>query len=610
MKHFLKDIELFIFVLAILTNELLVRVFCKLTIFNSSILLEIFFCLCIYFVFSLFKTKIKNILLVITLIIYTFYSFGQTMHYAFFKSFFSLSKLSVISELKDVLGEVLTKLEFKYLLFLLPLILFIFFINKYKEEINYKLPNKILFSITFIAMLLIVRWSYFNKYEIEDENSLIDITTDAYLYNNLNSDLKFYNKFGSFEYLLKDIERLDEKESLISVDEIFKITNFILKNKGSRSVLEGTYKGKNLILILCESLCPEAIDKDLTPTLYKLANEGTYFTNYYAPLYPSNTCDSEFISQTGQIPSIDYGTTSKIFGDNYYPYALANLFKNAGYGVKSFHSNTKEFYNREVLHNSFGFEYLYDLDDLGLEFNGEEYNNWIDDARLFEKVVENTDTSKPFYDFIISASGHFPYYSGREEIIDNYEVARSLYPNVPKQVCYYYAAQMKLDEGLEILINDLKKNNLLDDTVIILFGDHYPYGIDHEDTYDYFFGDLENSYDIYKTPLIIYDSLKEGQVNNTLASTFDIFPTITSLFDLDDLGAYTVGEDLFVEDDERFVLFPDYSVLANNFYYDSLSSTMIGKDTNGILELAHQHYKYSQEILSSDYYSLIKKKKR
>ena len=532
------------------------------------------------------------------------------MHYAFFKSFFSLSKLSVISELKDVLGEVLTKLEFKYLLFLLPLILFIFFINKYKEEINYKLPNKILFSITFIAMLLIVRWSYFNKYEIEDENSLIDITTDAYLYNNLNSDLKFYNKFGSFEYLLKDIERLDEKESLISVDEIFKITNFILKNKGSRSVLEGTYKGKNLILILCESLCPEAIDKDLTPTLYKLANEGTYFTNYYAPLYPSNTCDSEFISQTGQIPSIDYGTTSKIFGDNYYPYALANLFKNAGYGVKSFHSNTKEFYNREVLHNSFGFEYLYDLDDLGLEFNGEEYNNWIDDARLFEKVVENTDTSKPFYDFIISASGHFPYYSGREEIIDNYEVARSLYPNVPKQVCYYYAAQMKLDEGLEILINDLKKNNLLDDTVIILFGDHYPYGIDHEDTYDYFFGDLENSYDIYKTPLIIYDSLKEGQVNNTLASTFDIFPTITSLFDLDDLGAYTVGEDLFVEDDERFVLFPDYSVLANNFYYDSLSSTMIGKDTNGILELAHQHYKYSQEILSSDYYSLIKKKKR
>ena len=150
----------------------------------------------------------------------------------------------------------------------------------------------------------------------------------------------------------------------------------------------------------------------------------------------------------------------------------------------------------------------------------------------------------------------------------------------------------------------------MDDTVIILFGDHYPYGIDHEDTYDYFFGDLENSYDIYKTPLIIYDSLKEGQVNNTLASTFDIFPTITSLFDLDDLGAYTVGEDLFVEDDERFVLFPDYSVLANNFYYDSLSSTMIGKDTNGILELAHQHYKYSQEILSSDYYSLIKKKKR
>ena len=611
IKNYFKDnIELLVFTLAILINELLVRKFCKLTVFNSSLFLELIACLCLSFILSIFNKKTRNIMSIILLAIYTIYSFAQTVHYAFFKSFFSLSKLSVASELKDVFGEVLTKLEFKHLLFLLPLFIFVFFVAIFKQEnSNFKVSKKILLSLTFIFILLFTKQSYLDKYEVEDEDSLTDITSDVYLYNNLNSNLKFYNKFGSFEYIIKDIERLDEDESPLTVKEVSEITNFIQKNKGDRSDLENSYKGKNLILILCESLCPQGIDEKLTPTLYKLANEGTYFTNYYAPLYPSNTCDSEFISQTGQIPSIDYGTTSKIFGDNYYPYALASLFKNNGYSVRSFHSNTKQFYNREVLHNSFGFEYLYDGDDLGLEFIGEEYNNWIDDSKVFSQVLDYTDTSKPFYDFIISASGHFPYYEGREEILENYEIAKTVYPNVPDQVCYYYAAQMKLDEALEILLNDLTENNLLDDTIIVLFGDHYPYGIDHEDTYDYFFGNLENSYDLYKTPFIIYDSTKTGEKSSTLASTFDVYPTITSLFGLDDTNAYTVGEDLLVEDDNRFVLFPDYSVLGENFYYDSLSSTITGEDTNGILELANKHYKYSQEILASDYYALVDKNK-
>ena len=88
--------------------------------------------------------------------------------------------------------------------------------------------------------------------------------------------------------------------------------------------------------------------------------------------------------------------------------------------------------------------------------------------------------------------------------------------------------------------------------------------------------------------------------------TFDIFPTITSLFNLDDSKAYTVGEDLFYKDDDnRYVLFPDYSVLANNFYYDASSQTLIGKDINNILIKAKNHYKYSQIILASNYYQLV-----
>lgn len=586
----------------LLLDELLVRIFCNLNILNQAVLLEIIACLCLSFILSLFKPKLRNILSSLILLIYTIYSFAQTMHYAFFKSFFSLRKLSIIGELKDVTNEAITKLEIQYLLFLLPIILFFLYIKKMpKKEYSYPTIGKIIISVVCIFFLVLIKDVMLEEY---NENTS-DITSDSYLYNNINNNLRFYNEFGSFEYIIKDAQRLKVKDSDYTLKDIVEINDFIKESKREKSDLQGIYEGKNLILILCESFGPQSIKEDLTPTLYKLSKEGTYFTNYYAPLYPSNTNDSEFMSQTGMMPSIDYGTTSKDFGDNLYPYALANLFKQEGYSVNSYHSHVKSFYSRETLHNSFGFEYLYDKEDLGLVLDGKEFNNWIDDSLLFEKVIENTDTSKPFYDFVITTSGHMPYYSGRKEIIENYNKVKKLYPTIPDQAAYYYAAQMKLDEGIKVLLEKLEEKGVLEDTVIMLFGDHYPYGIDHQDTLNYFYGKLENSYDIYKTPFIIYDPTSKGEENNTLSSTFDIFPTITSLFNLDDFKAYTVGEDLFVQDDNRYVLFPDYSVLADDFYYDASSQTIIGKNTSNILDMAAKHYKYSQIILSSNYYQLI-----
>lgn len=516
-------------------------------------------------------------------------------------------KLGMINELKDVSNEVLSKLEFKHLLFLLPIIIFIVFLILYKQEKdNVSIKKKIIIATLAIFSLLLTKDALLDKYEIEDENTIDDITSDIYLYNNVNNNIRFYSKFGSFEYLIKDIERLDVEEMALTMKDYYEISSFIKENKREKSDKQGIYEGKNLVLILCESFGPQAIKEDLTPTLYKLKTEGTYFTNHYAPLYPSNTNDSEFISQTGMMPSIDYGSTYKEFNSNYYPYSLANLFKNNGYSVNSYHSHTKDFYNRVTFHNSFGFEYLYDKDDLGLTLDGKVYNNWIDDFLLFEKAIDNTDTTNKFFDFIITTSGHLPYYSGRKEIQDNYKIVRELYPDIPEQEAYYYAAQMKLDEGIEVLLNKLEEKGVLEDTIIILFGDHYPYGIKDEDTIESLYGNLENDYEMYKTPFIIYDSTKQGETKDTLSSTFDIYPTITSLFNLDDSRAYTIGEDLFVENDERYVLFSDYSVLADSFYYDATCQEVIGNDTNNILEKAKNHYKYSQEILSSNYYQLFK----
>ncbi len=550
------------------------------------------------------NAKLKTIVSIILATIDTVYSFAQTMHYSFFKSFFSLKKLTIINELKGVSDEIFTKFDLKYFLFLIVFLFFIFLIKISKTTYKTKLKD-ITISIVLISIAIVCRHIYVQQYALKTDELTVDVQSDSFLYHNITSNMHFYEKFGTCEYIVQDLKRLKNKTS-ITTDELNEITNFIVESKKEKSASASKYEGKNLILVLCESFGPQAINEQLTPTLYMMSTKGTYFTNFYSPLYPSNTNDAEFITQSGQVPSIDYGTTSKEFGQNYYPYALANLFRNKGYSAYSFHSHEKEYYNREQLHNSLGFEFLYDDSDLEISVDGIKYSHWIDDSELFEKAIEYTDFSKPFYDFIITTSGHIPYSSNRIEIQDNYQKVKNLYPSMPEEEAYYYAAQMKLDQGLEKLITLLKQKNELDDTIIIIFGDHYPYGIYDGDSYNDMYGSLENTYDLYKTPFIIYDSNTDGEINATLSSTFDVYPTITSLFNLDDSKAYTVGQDLFNNSNDGLVLFSDHSVLTKDFYYDSNTSVIYGTDKNNLLDIANKHYKYSQEILACDYYKLVK----
>lgn len=607
IKEYLKEnLYLLVFVISIFTSELLVRYFCGLgnSVFlsKSGLFFNTIYLLLITSLISLFDNKFKKIISSIILALYSFYNFAQTIHYYFFKTFFSFKKLTAINELNGVMNEVVMKFEFKHLLFLLPFLIYLLVVILHKDQNNKYSIKPAMCMIVISFLIYFVGNAFFNNYI--DKNSSDDINGDSFLYKEFNSRIDYYDRFGSFSYIVRDI-----KETILSFNkdltskEIEEINEFI-SNSGKNIQNNSIYENKNLILILCESFSNKAIDENLTPTLYRMTQDGAYYSNFYAPLYPSNTCDSEFIVLTGMIPSIEYGTTSKEFADNYYPFALPNLFKEKGYSVNSYHSFDKAFYNREELHSSLGFDYFYDRNDLGI-FTDEDtdYINWPDDKELFEKAIDNTDLDSLFFDFIITASGHLPYYVERDELWENYNKVISIYPEISEQEAFYYASQMKLDEGLQTLINLLEENNLLEETVIILFGDHYPYGLDDatlKDMYD----DIE-TYQIYQTPMIIYGADSQKGENNNLASTFDLYPTIVSLFNLN-IGmneGYIVGNDLSNGYSENeIVLFSDYSVLGNNFYYNSSNGVIEGEDTNNLIELSKNYFKYSQMMLAGDYF--------
>ena len=432
----------------------------------------------------------------------------------------------------------------------------------------------------------------------------------------MQNRIRFMDRFGMLEYNIMDLE-MTLKPSKVEYDEkmMGELDEFVKRHSGRKiNEMSDVFKGKNLILILCESLDENAIRKDITPTLYKMATEGVYFSNHYAPIYQVATGDSEFIANTGMLPSIDYGTTSYTFNLNSYPYALANLFKDNGYDAKSFHSYTANFYNRESIHESFGYSVFYDMDKLGLE-RWEDYkdtSNWIEDEKLFDKVLDYTDTDGPFFDFVVTVGGHMPYYSSRSELKDNYEYISSLekYQNLSDESKYYLSAQMLLDQGLEKLLEELKDKNLLEDTIIWMFADHYPYGIKSDAAKKELLSYREGE-DIYRVPMLIYgDNLNSLRVN-TYSSTFDIYPTLLNMFGIESDGYY-VGSDIF-GDDLHMVIFEDRSILTDRFYFDAdedilsaVGDDKIDKsDTEYYLECdkkVNDIFEYGQKILLSDYY--------
>lgn len=328
-------------------------------------------------------------------------------------------------------------------------------------------------------------------------------------------------EFGATEYIKRDIST--------SLNTVFKKAS-----KEEKEMMEGWFKplenneysdvlsGKNLIFIQAESLTNKAIDPVLTPTLYKMTQEGIYFDNFYAPLYPANTNDSEFIFQTGLMPSIEGATTSYKCDENFFPYSLASLFKKEGYNANSYHSFFGDFYNRNVMHETLGFDNFYSVEDL-LNQHEEELkggNFWVDDLELVKAYEENAP-EEPYYSFIITASGHMPYSEERKGLEEKFEIVKEHWRDkYNDEIAYYEATQMLLDDALKYLVEQNP------DTVIIIVGDHYPYGLSEESQ------ELFLEKEFLHVPFIIYNSGLEAKTFSQVRSSFDVFPTISNLFGL------------------------------------------------------------------------------
>lgn len=536
-----------VFIICLLLFDFLLKFYAKIPMFAlKSIAFTVSFA-CGLLIFSyFFKIKTAKRIQVFFVFLAFILTFTNAIHFRFFNTFFTFTSLQAVGEAKDFSNEVLAVLDPKYLLLFVPILSLVYF--NLKTEINdFKLKHVLL---THFVVLLI---SYMTPFAFFDQDESIS-NDEFYLYDHLQNRVLSVQRFGFYTYTKQDLMNtlFAKRRDDVTIDEIDQYFEKYLKSVEDNYVT-GVFEGKNLILIQAESLGINTIDPIITPTLYHMQNNGLSFENFYAPLYNGSTSDTEFVTLTGQLPSLDFGTTFINFYENDFRYSLGKTFLNNGYNVNSYHANHASFYNRENMHPSLGFD-LYDSERLGLDV-------LASDKELFEKYLAQIP-SDPFVSLLITVTGHSPY-QNRPELEENFLKIRDLekYENYDDSVIYYLAAQMYFDQALTLLVDDLNEQGLLDDTVIVIYGDHQP-KLDINIFRSTLGSGLNNDYELSRVPLIIYNSSVEPQRLDNLMASVDLWPTLANMFGFTKQNAWLFGSDYF-SDNISIVLFQNRAYLID-----------------------------------------------
>ena len=394
----------------------------------------------------------------------------------------------------------------------------------------------------------------------------------------------------------------------------------------------GIFAGKNLVFLTAEAFSPYAVDKDFTPTLYKLANEGFVFTDYYQPSWSLSTTGGEFSNLTGIIPMWMEGGNSFIASiRDYMPYAPGNMFGAAGYRCRAYHNSGYSYYDRDKTHPNLGYDYKGIGNGLKMELGGWPYSDYLMiEATIDEAIEEQKETGQPFHTYYMTVSGHCNYgWGANAQSGKHKEEAKEAFPDEPTVVQAYKAANKELDLALEYLVDKLDEAGILDDTVIVMGADHYPYAMVEQGT-DYYkimsgIDDTPNSISRYQNTLIIYCSaMEEPVIVDTPCSSIDIMPTLANLFGMEYDSRLYSGRDIFATNYEAdkasytmpLVIVPvsgGYSFVTAAGQYDVRTReftpnegiTVDDEYVEEVQQIISEKWKYARLIIANNYYKAV-----
>lgn len=397
-----------------------------------------------------------------------------------------------------------------------------------------------------------------------------------------------------------------------------------------KNAFTGLFQGKNLIFITAEALAREVIDPDITPTLYRLANQGIRFDDFYQPKWGAGTTSGEYANLVGLVPTSGGSCMTEPGQQNLF-LLLGKQMDRLGYSSAAFHPNDYKFYNRNKTHANLGYEYF-----MGFGNGMENYvtAQWpqSDDEMMsntLSKIIlpQQKADGKPFNLYYMSVSGHSVYtVKGNAMSRKNYDETQALAAKYGKDwsdpLLCYMAANLELEKALTNTLHLLDEAGILEDTVIVISPDHFPYGLENtksrisgkRNCLEELYGDIPKEFHDHNA-LIIWSPCLEGR-NIVVADpvySLDILPTVSNLFGLNYDSRLLVGRDA-LSNSQPLALWPNFSWKTDRGYYNATTGEFTPapgqtQPDDGYIkemrEIVKGKIDYSDQVINWNYFNFI-----
>ena len=506
------------------------------------------------------KDKSRTRYIIAASFVLSFILYGNVVFYRFFDDFLTLPVLFQTSNFSDLGTSASAIMSWKDVFYFTDVIVLIFIIKlkpTWFSLQNYTRANRRAYFLVATALV------FFNLGLAESERpQLLTRTFDREM---------LVKNIGTYNYHVYDIflqSKSSAQRALADGSELADIDNYV-----RASYLEpdkemfGVAKDKNLIIVSLESLQNFVINsevngQEITPFLNDFIGESYYFDQFYHQTQQGKTSDSEFILDNSLYP-LNRGAVFFTHSGNEFESMTEKLGEH-GYYTTAMHANNKSFWNRDIMYDSLGYERFYSLPDY--DVTEENSVNWgMKDIPFFEQSVQHMqEMPQPFSAKMITLTNHYPFTLDEEDkLIDPYT-------SNDGTVNRYFQTVRYMDEAVKNFITDLKEAGLYENSIIVMYGDHYGISENHNKAMSQYLGkDITPfvSTQLQQVPMIIHVPGQEGKTISKVAGQIDLKPTIMHLLGIDTKKDIQFGSDIFSDEHEDLAILRDGRFITKDYVY-------------------------------------------
>ncbi|MFJ7953437.1 LTA synthase family protein [Lysinibacillus sp. NPDC096418] len=523
------------------------------------------FLLFVYGLSLFFKSpKVRNRYIISISVILSIVLYGNVAFYRFYDDFITLPVLFQTSNFGDLGSSAASIINVWDLLYFADVVILVI-ANKYLPIMKQAIKVNVQFRRAFFVLAVAV--SFLNLGLAETERPQL-------LTRSFDRELLVKN-IGTYNYHLYDIyiqSKSSAQRALADGSELVEVNNYIRSNQAAvNEDLFGKYKDRNVIAVSLESLQNFVINNqmdghDITPFLNSLTKDPDtyYFSNFYHQTGLGKTSDSEFIVENSLF-GLGRGAVFFTHGGNTYNSMAERLGEN-GYFTNVMHPNNKSFWNRDVMYQSLKIDKFYDVDSYEIE-EGQAVNWGMKDTPFFEQSAAHmAKMPQPFYSRLISLTNHYPF------TLDEDDKMIPEYTSNSGTLNRYFQTVRYMDESVKNFFQALKDQGVYENSIIVMYGDHYGISENHNKAMAQYLGKEEiTPYDnamLQEVPLFIHiPGSGEGKEMTEVSGQVDIRPTVLHLLGIETSKDMQLGADLFSPEHEDFVIFRDGRFVTDKYVY-------------------------------------------